>query len=117
MKVVLVEDESMVAMLLEDMLADLGHEVIATAGRLGRARECASHAEAELAVIDVNLNGEQTYEVAQTLLDRGIPVILSTGYGPAGLDPKWRGLPLLQKPFELSALEGAIRAALQGNSS
>ena len=116
MKVVLVEDESMVAMLLEDMLADLGHEVIATAGRLNRARECASHAEADFAVIDLNLNGEQTYEVAQTFLDRGIPIIFSTGYCAAGLDPRWRRQPLLQKPFELSALDGAIRDAMQAKA-
>jgi len=113
MKVVLVEDESMVVMLLEDMLADLGHEVVATAGRLDRAKECARQADADLAVIDVNLNGEHTYEIAQTFLDRGIPIIFSTGYDAAGLDPQWRRRPLVQKPFELSALEAAIRGATQ----
>jgi CheY-like chemotaxis protein len=103
-----VEDEAMVAMLLESMLQELGHEVVAIAGKTHEAARLATEAPIDLAVLDVNLNGEFTYEIARLLQTRGIPFLFATGYGNAGLSPEWRDVPTLQKPFQLRELRERI---------
>ncbi|MCC6777163.1 MAG: response regulator [Hyphomicrobiales bacterium] len=108
-RVLIVEDEGMVAMLLEDMLADLGHEVVATVGRLELAAKAISEAKFDFAVLDVNLDGARTYPLAAMLKERDIPFVFATGYGMAGLDPEWASVPVLQKPFQLEQLERIIR--------
>lgn len=108
LKVLVIEDEAMVAMLLEDMLLDLGHQVAATAGRMDHAMKLATDLPVDLAILDVNLNGEQTYPLAAILAARLIPFVFATGYGAAGLKEEWRGVPALQKPFQASELAEAI---------
>lgn len=108
-RVLIIEDEGMVAMLLEDMLSDLGHEVVATVGRMDRAAQLVSETSADVVILDVNLNGEQTYPLASILASRGIPFIFATGYGAAGLKEEWRSTPALQKPFQARELERVIR--------
>jgi DNA-binding response OmpR family regulator len=108
-RVLIVEDEGIVAMLLEDMLVELGHEVIGTVGRMDRAAQLISETSAEVVILDVNLNGEQTYPLASTLSSRGIPFIFSTGYGSSGLKEEWRNAPALQKPFQARELERGMR--------
>ncbi|MGA7385028.1 MAG: response regulator [Methylocella sp.] len=85
-QVLIVEDEGAVAMLLEDMLADLGHEVVATVGQLDRAAELVAEAAIDVAILDVNLNGGHTYSLATVLKSRGVLFIFATGYGAAGLN-------------------------------
>lgn len=109
LRVLIVEDEAVVAMLLEDMLGDLGHEVVATAGRLDKALELAREAPIDIAVLDVNLNKQFTWPVAQILAERGVPFAFATGYGAAGLAEEWRGHTVLQKPFHQRELAAAIR--------
>jgi CheY-like chemotaxis protein len=99
LRVLVIEDEGIVAMLLEDMLADLGHEVVASASNIERATKLVGEAEIDLAILDVNLNGHHTYPLADTLAERGIPFIFATGYGNAGLKTEWREANVLQKPF------------------
>lgn len=111
-RVLIVEDEGMVAMLLEGMLSDLGHHVVGVAGRVDRAAQLISKVPADVVILDVNLNGEQTYSLASTLRSRGIPFIFATGYGSAGLDEAWRTTPVLQKPFIARDLERAMRLAI-----
>ena len=111
LKVLLIEDEAIIAMDLEDMLVGLGHQVVATAGRLDRATRLATDLAIDLAIVDVNLNGVQTYPVAEILSHRGVPFIFSTGYGTAGLNEEWRGKPTLQKPFQGRQLAAAIEHA------
>jgi CheY-like chemotaxis protein len=85
LQILIVEDESMVAMMIEDMLEDLGHKVIATSGRMPDASKLVSGARADLAILDVNLNGEETYPLADSLAARAIPFIFATGYGSSGI--------------------------------
>jgi len=113
LKVLIIEDEALVAMLIEDMLVDLGHEVVGVGGRVQHALRLAQEAECDLAIIDLNLNGERTNAIAQALATRGVPFIFATGYGPAGVDADWRSVPVLQKPFEAHQLRAAISAALR----
>jgi CheY-like chemotaxis protein len=112
-RVLIVEDEGMVAMLLEDMLADLGHEVIATVGKLEPAAKVISEGMLDFAVLDVNLDGMRTYSLAAMLKQRAIPFVFATGYGMAGLDPEWVDTPVLQKPFRLEQLAQVIRENLK----
>jgi CheY-like chemotaxis protein len=111
-RVLVVEDEGMVAMLLEDMLAELGHEVVASASRVDRAAELIEQAAFDVAVLDVNINGQWTYPLAQSLKNRGIPFIFATGYGRSGLQEEWRGAPVLQKPFQTQELDRLLREVL-----
>ena len=113
LQILVVEDESLVAMMIEDMLTDLGHEVVATSGRMPDASKLVSGASADLAILDVNLNGEETYPLADSLAARDIPFIFATGYGSSGIKAEWSGVPVLQKPFQSSELAKAINLAIR----
>lgn len=107
--VLLLEDEMLVASLIASMLQDLlGHIVIGPVARLAPGLELAKRAAIDLALLDVNVNGEAVYPIAATLDARGIPFILTTGYGYAELDPAYRDRPMLQKPFRAGELKAAI---------
>jgi len=114
LRVLIIEDESIVAMLLEDALADLGCSVVGIASRLDEAMGKVSSLAFDAAILDVNLNGFQTYLVAEALTQRGIPFVLSTGYGTAGLPEVFQDVPLLGKPFQQSDLQRTLAAALSG---
>ncbi len=103
-RVLVVEDESLVAMLLEDMLLDLGAEV-EVAMRLNEALQFAREGEFDVAVLDVNLgDGQRSDAVADTLQARGIPFLFATGYGDRGLAERHRGTPTIQKPYQQTDL-------------
>jgi CheY-like chemotaxis protein len=108
LRVLIVEDEMLVAMNLEDMLLDLGHEVAGIASRAGPALALAREAEIDAAILDVNLAGENSREVAETLDARGIPFLFATGYGLGGIEERWRGRIVLQKPFRAADLGAAL---------
>jgi CheY-like chemotaxis protein len=99
LRVLVVEDEMMVSMLIEDMLGDLGCVVVGPASRLEEALEIAGRADIDCAVLDVNLAGEPIFPLADLLRERGRPFAFATGYGDAGLREVDRGAPVLQKPF------------------
>ena len=102
--VLVVEDEAMIAMLLEDMLDELGCGVVGPAFRVAEAIELAGSAEIDGAVLDVNLGGEKVYEVADALRRRNVPFAFASGYGEAGLRAADAGRPVLEKPYRLSDL-------------
>ena len=101
----------LVAMNIEDMLLELGHEVAGLAGRLDAAMALAREAEFDLAMLDVNLAGETSFPVAQILASRGIPFLFATGYGIKGVAEEYRSYPVLQKPFRSHDLDLALRAS------
>ncbi|HEX2556409.1 MAG TPA: response regulator [Microvirga sp.] len=111
-RVLFVEDEAMVSMLIEDMLLDLGVEVVGPAAKLDHALTLAREAEVEAAILDINIGGHLTYEVADVLRRRGIPVIFATGYGAAALPERFRGTPTLHKPFDQQSFARTIEVAL-----
>ena len=111
-RILVVEDEPLVAMLLEDMLGDLGFDVIGPALRLDAALGLVDAGPLDAAILDVNLGRGRSYPVAEKLAARGVPFLFATGYGSAGAD--WCGaVPVLRKPFEQKAL-GAALANLLG---
>ena len=107
-RVIVVEDEMMIAMLLEDMLTDLGHTVVGIAGRLDSALVLARQTDADMAILDVNLSGEASFPVAKVLVERGLPFMFATGYGTLGLEAPFENTLTLKKPFELKDLSQAL---------
>lgn len=113
LRVLVVEDEVAIAMLLEDMLLDIGAVVIGPAGRLSQGKTLAETEEVDIAILDVNVAGEPVYPVVDILARRGIRFVFSTGYGAGGIDPAWRDRPVLQKPFSQAELEAALELAVR----
>ena len=114
LRVLIVEDEMLVAMNIEDMLLALGHEVAGLASRLTPALALAGEAEIDAAVLDVNLAGERSFPVADLLDQRGIPYLFATGYGLSGIEERYRGRTVLQKPFRMVDLGAALSSATGG---
>lgn len=112
-KVLIVEDEGFVALLIEDMLLDLGCEIVASVAGLKKACRIAETAQIDLAVLDVDLGGERSFPVAAVLRERGVPFIFSTGYGTSGLPAEFIGCPVLGKPFSTRALEQTLSLTLK----
>lgn len=114
-RVLIVEDEPLLAMNIEDMLTELGHLVVATATRVDKALTFAESSEFNFAVLDINLAGSNTFQVAAILRKRGIPFIFTSGYGADGLIDGYRGAHLLTKPFGPSELEHMIAQSLSAD--
>jgi CheY-like chemotaxis protein len=110
-RILVVEDELMIRMLLQDMLVDLGHTLAGEAGRIDDALALAQQGEFDLAILDVNLNGQPISPVVEVLVERGLPFVFATGYGARGVPERYRQRPTLQKPFQADALAEAIEAA------
>jgi DNA-binding response OmpR family regulator len=108
LRVLVVEDEMMIALMLEDMLLDMGHDVVGLAMRLPQALALAQAAEIDLAILDVNLDGRLSFPVAEVLDRRGVPFFFASGYGSAGVEPPFEGRLTIRKPFEIKDLRGAI---------
>jgi CheY-like chemotaxis protein len=110
-RVLVVEDELMIRMLLQDMLVDLGYTLAGEAGRIDEAVTLANQTEFDVAILDVNLNGQPISPVVEVLRKRGLPFVFATGYGQRGVPEAYRETPTLQKPFQADALAKAIVAA------
>jgi CheY-like chemotaxis protein len=113
LRILVVEDEAAISLLLEDMLLDFGCEVVGPAGRLNTALDLAATEALDLAILDVNVAGEPVYPVAETLEQRKVPFVFSTGYGSAGIKETFRDRPVVQKPFAQSDLRQRLLHALK----
>lgn len=111
-RVLLVEDEGTIAMLVEQMLEELECVVVASVAQLAKACEVANRVTIDLAILDVNLAGERVFPVAEILQARQIPFVFSTGYGASGLPNEFAHRPVLHKPFSENELQLKIALAL-----
>jgi DNA-binding response OmpR family regulator len=110
-RILLVEDEPMIAFALEDMVVDLGFAVIGPAFRLAEALELAAREKFDAAVLDVNLNEQQSFPIADLLYRRGIPFLFATGYAEGGVG--WDGeAAVIAKPYSREQLGKALSALL-----
>jgi CheY-like chemotaxis protein len=116
-RVLIVEDDAIISMLLEDMLADFGCEVVGTARRVEEALGVIGATTAiDAAVLDVNLHGTRSDLVADALAACGIPFVFLTGYGGNGIIDAHRDRPVLQKPFTQQDLVAALARLLANHS-
>jgi DNA-binding NtrC family response regulator len=113
-RILVIEDDSMISMLLEDMLETLGYIVAGQAARVEEALEAARNTAFDLAILDVDIAGKSCEPIAQALDARKIPFVFATGYGTHGLPDAFRDRPTLKKPFQLDGLSQTLASVLSG---
>jgi DNA-binding response OmpR family regulator len=111
-RVLVVEDEAVIAMLVEDMVLDFGSEVVGPAARIEAAFDLARRADLDAAILDINVDGTDTFSVADELRERGVPLIFATGYGASVLPERFHDCPALAKPFSYQVLSEALHDVL-----
>ena len=107
-RVLVVEDEMTVAMLIEDMVSELAYDVAAVVPRLEDAMRLLDSESFDLAMLDVHLNGKTVFPFAAELQARGIPFLFATAYGPRGIPAEFQDHLVLQKPFGPVELRRAL---------
>ena len=109
LKVLVIEDEFLITMLLEDILDDLGCTLAGSATNIRQAAELVSEVVADAAILDVNLGGDPVFPIAQQLTERQVPIIFASGYGSTTLPERWQNFPTLPKPFTADQVATALR--------
>ena len=104
-RVLVVEDEALVAMMIQEFLTEYGHSVVGPVGRAAEALMAAKETEYDAAILDINLGDGMAYPVADILSARGVPFVFVTGYEADTVDDRFRHVPVLQKPIERQALQ------------
>jgi DNA-binding response OmpR family regulator len=120
LRVLIVEDEFLIASMIEAYLSKLGCKVEPPVATVEAALSVLVERDIDLAIVDVNLGGRDSFPVADALEARGIPFVFTTGYGQLGLSERYRNSPVLQKPFRMRDLEAilpALRPRASGNGS
>lgn len=115
-RVLVIEDEALIAMLLEDQLGELGCAVAAVATRFEDAMEKATSLAFDVAILDVNLRGKESFPIAEALRARRLPFVFATGYGATALPEPLRSVPIVHKPYQLQQLAGALGAAIEAKA-
>lgn len=115
-RILIVEDEFLIAIHVADIMADLGFEVVGPVGDIDQALAVINESQVDGAILDVNLSGQLVFPVATALAARKIPFILASGYDPSGLPAEWRDRPVMRKP--VAERELAVMAqTLFGNAA
>lgn len=112
-RILVVEDEALLGLMVRDYLQSRGCEVLGIA-MLGEAEKAAAGLDFDAAVVDINLHGRRSYSVIDILRGRGVPFVIVTGYGLGDLPAELRPYPLLAKPYDLEELGDALAQALCG---
>jgi PAS domain S-box-containing protein len=108
-RVLIVEDEALLALEIQELLQSAGSTVIGTFSDLARAGQAAQREAIDVAVLDTNLNGEMVYPLADDLVVRGIPFVFVTGYGTSNLPERFRSMPQVAKPFDPTSLTDELQ--------
>jgi CheY-like chemotaxis protein len=111
-RVLIIEDDSLVALSLSDLLSDLGCSVVASAGTLPQALDMVGAGGFDFALLDINLRGKEVFPVAELLSAQGVPFAFVSGYGRAGLPEEFRARPVVSKPFQVDELSTVLSSAL-----
>jgi CheY-like chemotaxis protein len=116
-RILLVEDEYMIAMDMEHELRSMGRTVLGPVPSLDEAQQVAdSEPRIDLAILDLNLGGERAYPLADKLIDRGVPLIFITGYDESTIPERYSAIPRYSKPITRTALQRALTTGLDGPS-
>jgi CheY-like chemotaxis protein len=112
-RVLIVEDSPVVGPFTADVLTDLGCAVLGPAPTIAVARELIEAGGFDVAVVDVHIRGERSFQLCDALEERKVPFVLTSGYANWQVPEKWADRPRLQKPYLLEGLRDALRTALQ----
>ena len=112
LSILVVEDEPLIAMMLEDFLESLGHRVHATCESVGEAVKAVDSGGFELAILDVNLKGENVWPVASRLREKNVPFVIATGGHVDPPPPEFNDAPVIEKPYTVDRVTPAIDSAL-----
>ena len=110
--ILIVEDEPLIAMMLEDFILSLGHEVSESCDSVPSALEAVGKGTFDLAILDVNLKGDQVWPVAIALKEKGVPFILATGGHVEAPPAEFADAPLIEKPYTIDRVSPVIEEAL-----
>ena len=116
-RILVVEDEAMIAFVIEDTLQELGYEVVGPCGSLATALCLAQDEKLDAAIHDIRIQEEKVYPVAEQLRARGIPFVLASGYGDWALPEAFRNQPRLTKPFTYEELETQVLSLHRGQGA
>jgi CheY-like chemotaxis protein len=111
LSIFVLDDEALIRVMIADMVEAMGHRVVAEAGNVAQALTLAETAAFDLALLDVNIAGQTSADVAAVVARRGLPLVFVTGYGSTGLPEGFRDRPALQKPFDVEDLKRVIDVA------
>jgi CheY-like chemotaxis protein len=114
LRLLVVEDEMLVALALEEMLGDFGCVVVDVAGTLDRGLALADELTIDGAILDINLCGEKVFPLAERLAERGVPFVFCTAYGASALPPSFAEAPTLTKPYDAPRLRNLLISGLTG---
>lgn len=112
-RVLIVEDDMLIGVMLEDMLVGLGYTVVGPALSLEAGLEALAATEIDIAVLDVNLAGTPSFPIAEQLRERGIPFVFTTGYDSGTLGGAFADVPAVQKPYQYADIERALAACVR----
>ncbi|GGF60833.1 response regulator [Azorhizobium oxalatiphilum] len=113
-RILIVEDEFLVALGLQDNLEALGYDVVGPAGTLGDAMRLAERAQMDAAILDVNLHGDVVFSAADILADRGIPLIFCSGHvAPQSFPERFHGALSVPKPYTIVGIDAALREVFE----
>lgn len=112
LRVLIVEDDMIVAFMIEDFFTDLACQIVSVEMRLEPAIEAARRGEIDFALLDINLNGEESFPVAEVLQQRGVPFVFATGYSGTIIPARFAGTEVLAKPFDASNLRAMLAQVL-----
>lgn len=110
-RVLVVEDEAMIGMMIEDMLFEIGCKIVEATTSVEGALDFLAVGSPDFAILDINLNGARSDPVASELKSRGVPFVFVSGYDGRALDPAFSGTRILQKPFYIGDLSAAVDEA------
>lgn len=113
-RILIVEDEMLIAMLLEDMVVDLGHAVVGPYHTFDTALHALAEANYDMAILDVNLGSHSSLPIADELQRRGVPFAFATGHSREHLGPRFFDAHVIAKPFDERSLDAAIKALTVG---
>jgi PAS domain S-box-containing protein len=114
-RVLLIEDEALVGMMMKDTLIELGFEVVGPFGKMEDAAAAVRDEDFHAAILDVNLHGDLVYSLAEVVAERGVPFVFVTGYSADGIDERFAQIPVLQKPIERHVLQNIFVVATNGS--
>jgi DNA-binding response OmpR family regulator len=107
-RILIVEDEPLIALMLEDWLTEMGHQPVGPADSIDQALEILDSAQVDAAILDINIRSRRSDSVADVLLARGTPLAFATGGSSEAVGERFAGVPTVRKPYDFDSIRGVV---------